>query len=83
MVVPELLGCVSLLDKNNKVIARLGDDADRIKADSQFSIRGDAKQWLPGKFVHPHDACFDAEGNIHVVEWVGTGRVTKLKRLSA
>lgn len=81
MVVPELLGCVSLLDKDNRVVARLGDDSERIIADSQFTIRGDAAKWQPGKFVHPHDACFDADGNIYVAEWVGTGRVTKLRRL--
>lgn len=81
MVVPELLGCVSLLDRGNQVIARLGDDASRIKADGNFAIRGDESQWNPGRFVHPHDACFDAEGNILVAEWVATGRVTKLHRL--
>ncbi|HYO25390.1 MAG TPA: hypothetical protein VEQ85_10625 [Lacipirellulaceae bacterium] len=32
--------------------------------------------------MHPHDACFDAEGNIYVAEWVHTGRVTKLRKLS-
>ena len=34
-----------------------------------------------GYFVHPHDACFDREGNIFVAEWVSIGRVTKLSRL--
>jgi hypothetical protein len=32
--------------------------------------------------VHPHDACFDRDGKIFVVEWVLTGRVTLLKRVS-
>lgn len=36
----------------------------------------------PGRFVHPHDACFDADGNIFVAEWVATGRVTKLQRMT-
>ncbi|HMO84699.1 MAG TPA: peptidase, partial [Lacipirellulaceae bacterium] len=61
--------------------AQLGDDSVRIAADDQRAIRRDESQWLPGKFVHPHDACFDAEGNILVAEWVGYGRVTKLTRL--
>ena len=47
----------------------------------KFAIRGDPKQWLPGKFVHPHDACFDKDGNIFVVEWVHTGRVTLLRHV--
>ncbi len=82
MVVPELVARVSLVDTKNQVVAKLGDDSDRIKADKQFKIRGDDKLWQPGKFVHPHDACFDPDGNIYVAEWVATGRVTKLKRLA-
>ena len=46
-----------------------------------MKIRNDPSQWIPGKFVHPHDACFDQHGNIFVTEWVQTGRVTKLRRL--
>lgn len=86
MVVPDLVGRVTLLDKNNKVIAHLGDDAERIQADQKehntFHIRREESTWLPGKFIHPHDACFDAKGNIFVAEWVDTGRVTKLRKLS-
>jgi hypothetical protein len=37
----------------------------------------------PGKFVCPHDAWFDHEGNIFVTEWVEIGRVTKLRKVSA
>ncbi len=81
MVVPELFARVSILDRNNKVVAQLGDDSQRIRSDSKFTIRGDEAQWKPGKFVHPHDACFDRDGNIFVAEWVATGRVSKLKRL--
>ena len=81
LVVPELFARVSLLDKNNQVVARLGDDSRRIRNDTKHTIRGDPRQWKPGRFVHPHDACFDHEGNIFVAEWVATGRVTKLKRL--
>ena len=40
------------------------------------------QDWFPGKFVHPHDACFGPDGCIFVVEWVGTGRISKLNRLS-
>lgn len=82
MVVPELVARVSILGADNQVIAQLGEDTDRIRADAQFKIRADATLWKPGRFVHPHDACFDHEGNIFVAEWVATGRVTKLRRLS-
>jgi hypothetical protein len=82
MVVPELVARLTLLNAKNEVIARLGDDVARIKGDEKFSIRGDRNQWLAGKFVHPHDACFGHDGSIFVAEWVGTGRVSKLKRLA-
>jgi hypothetical protein len=40
-------------------------------------------EFLAGKFVSPHGACFDHAGNIFVVEWVEVGRITKLRKLSA
>ena len=81
MIVPDLFGRVTLLDKQNQVIDHLGDDSERIVADKAFAIRSDPSKWISGKFVHPHDACFDHDGNILVAEWVSTGRITKLRRL--
>jgi len=84
MVIPELFARVSLLNGSNQVVAYLGDDIARIKedqADGGFNIRKDESRWQNGKFIHPHDACFDADGNIFVAEWVATGRVSKLVRV--
>ncbi len=81
LLVPELKGRISLLGKDNKVVAQLGDDSKRINADSRMTIRRDSKKWQDEKFVHPHDACFDADGNIYVAEWVAGGRVTKLEKV--
>jgi hypothetical protein len=81
ILVPELKARVSLLGKDNKVIATFGDDVQRISADSKKAIRSDESTWQDGKFVHPHDACFDRNGNIFVAEWVATGRVTKMRKL--
>ena len=39
-------------------------------------------RFTPGKFVCPHGACFDHNGNILVVEWVEVGRVTKLRHIT-
>jgi hypothetical protein len=64
------------------VIARLGDDVARVTGKDGGAIRGDSKKWQNGKFVHPHDACFDADGNILVAEWVATGRISKLRKVS-
>lgn len=80
LLVPELHARVTLLNEKNEAVAKLGADVDRIK--SVKGVRNDPKLWQDGRFVHPHDACFDAEGNIFVAEWVATGRITKLKRLS-
>lgn len=83
LLVADLHARVSLFDKELKPIVHLGDDPEwRKKVLDGFKVRGDAKQWLPGKFVHPHDAAFDKDGNIFVVEWVSTGRVTFLKKVS-
>ena len=81
LVVPELHARVTILDEKNKVVARLGDDVKRIKARGGGRIRTTPSNWKDGRFVHPHDACFDNDGNILVAEWVGTGRVTKLVRM--
>jgi|tagenome__1003787_1003787.scaffolds.fasta_scaffold20957414_1 hypothetical protein len=85
MLVPELVARVTLLDSNNKVVARLGDDSawrDKVAQDKKKQIRQHPDQWPDGKFIHPHDACFDAQGNIFIAEWVATGRITKLRKLS-
>lgn len=83
LLVPDLHCRVTLLDKGNNVVAQLGDDEDwRKQALAGFKMRTQRDKWLPGKFIHPHDACFDADGNIFVVEWVATGRVTKLQKVT-
>ena len=81
LLVPDLYARVSLFDRDNKPIVHLGDDPAWTTEVKKMQIRNDPKQWVPGKFVHPHDACFDRHGNIFVVEWVQTGRVTLLRRV--
>jgi hypothetical protein len=81
LCVPELKARLTLLDSKNQVVSVLGEDVERINAKGGNTIRNDRKRWQEGKFVHPHDACFNAAGDIFVAEWVATGRVTKLKRL--
>ncbi len=82
LLVPELHARVTLLDVNNNVVAHLGDDVARITGENGGAVRGDANLWQDGKFVHPHDACFDNNGDIFIAEWVATGRISKLVRLS-
>jgi len=84
LLVPDLASRITLLDKDNKVIAHLGQDPEWEKAmkTAKPRMRETPDQWQAGRFVHPHDACFDKNGDIFVAEWVATGRVSKLKRLS-
>ena len=81
LMIPELHARISLLDKSNKVVARLGDDVENVVTHKKVS-RVNSKTWKLGKFVHPHDACFSPQGDIFVAEWVQTGRISKLKRIS-
>lgn len=82
MLVPDLAARVTLLDRDNNVIVHLGDDADWRAEVMKMEIRKLPGRWPAGKFIHPHDACFDHDGNIFVAEFVEPGRITKLRRLS-
>jgi hypothetical protein len=75
VLVPDLSSVITLLDRDNKVMAHLGDG-------DPSKLRGvPREQFLPGKFVHPHSAKFLRDGSILVVEWVPIGRVTRLKKV--
>lgn len=84
MLVADLSCRLTILDRQNKVIAQLGEDAVWRKKvlDASLNMRSQRELWQPGRFVRPHDACFDQDGNIFVAEWVQTGRVSKLRKLS-
>jgi len=78
MVVPDLFARVTLIDDKNVPIVHLGENG----VDSWKAIREGSRDRFPaGKFVCPHSACFDRDGNIFVVEWVEVGRVTKLVKV--
>lgn len=78
VVVPDLSARVTLLDRNNQVILHLGDGGDEARP-----LRTKSRDnFIPGKFVCPHSACFDPDGNLYVVEYVEVGRVTKLRKVS-
>lgn len=83
LLVPDLSARITLLDKENQMI-HLGEDPEWRKAvlEDKMAMRRNPSGWVSGKFIHPHDACFDAEGNIFVAEWVDTGRISKLRKVS-
>ena len=78
MLVPDLAARVTLLDGKNQVILHLGEGPENYR-----EIRTKEREAFPaGKFICPHGACFDHDGNIFVVEWVEVGRVTKLRKVA-
>jgi len=75
MLVPDLESVVTILDQDNKPVVQLGDGRPT-------NLRGKPRsEFIPGKFIHPHDAMFLRNGDILVAEWVPQGRVTLLKRV--
>jgi hypothetical protein len=81
VVIADLMSKVVILDRKNNVVATLGEGA--YSRDDWSTVRNQSPgTFVPGRFVCPHGACFDHEGNILVVEWVESGRVTKLRRVT-
>jgi hypothetical protein len=79
VVVPDLHGRVTLMDRDNRLVAHLGDS----NAPANNPMRNQPRDtFIAGQFICPHGACFDHEGNIFVVEWVEVGRVTKLRKVT-
>lgn len=75
MLVPDLESVVTLYDEKQKPIVMLGDG-------HPTNLRGQPRDaFVPGKFVHPHDAIFLRDGSILVAEWVPIGRVTRLVKV--
>jgi hypothetical protein len=78
LLIPDLDARVTLLDKENRLIAHLGEDT----SGQHYELRKKPRtEFITGKFVCPHGACFDRNGNIFVAEWVEVGRITKLRKV--
>jgi DNA-binding beta-propeller fold protein YncE len=79
LYIPDLWGRVTIFDKNNRLITHLGDNPEVWKAKGYPNLP--QEQRIQGKFISPHSAAVDSDGNIYVVEWISDGRVTKLRRV--
>jgi DNA-binding beta-propeller fold protein YncE len=77
MYVPDLQARVTVLGKDDRPVAVLGDAPEMPKTEGWPNIQPHLK---PGKFSSPHACCVDSRGDVYVAEWVSTGRVTKLQR---
>jgi hypothetical protein len=78
LVIPELGGRVTILDKDDNVVTYLGENPD----ESQRAQNGvDRPSWQDGIFIAPHAARWDGDGNLYVMDWNFRGRVSKLRRV--
>jgi len=76
--VPDLLGRVVILDKNNTIMAVLGFNPDPAKG-RNFNVPQD--QWVEGIFSGTHGSYWDKDGNLYVQDWNISGRIIKLVRV--
>jgi len=80
LLMPDLKAVVTLFDSANRPIAHLGDGQAPDGRTYEGIRTGPREAYPAGRFIAPHAAAFDAEGNIFVAEWVEQGRVTKLRK---
>lgn len=72
--VAQLASGVSILDKEGKVLKRLGEN-DNPK---EFNTNGVAPdKWREGITTSPHGATFDKDGNVVTTEWNKWGRILR------
>lgn len=77
-VVAELEARVTILDRDFEVLTHLGDNPDRTQWASN-PVGPD--QWQDGVFIAPHGVAFDGSGNLYVMDWNRSGRISKLVHL--
>lgn len=78
LAVADLVGRVTILDREDKVVCHLGDNAE---AKLQQTNAVDREHWRAGTFFAPHSVCADEGGNLYVMDWNRLGRITKLQKL--
>jgi len=76
--VPDLHGRLVILDKNNTIIAVLGNNPDPAKG-MNYNIPQD--KWVEGVFSGTHGSHWDKDGNLYVQDWNVSGRIMKLVRV--
>ena len=71
--IPDLGGQVLILDKDDQLVATLGDGKE---------VPKEMKDASP-EFIAPHALTVDSKGNLYVLEWVPYGRVRKFAPTAA
>lgn len=91
IVVPELFTGVKILDRETLELRQEFGASDQVgpNPDGGWWPPVSPEGWpnlagtmhlRPDVFNSPHGACFDADGNVFVVEWIVGGRITKIIR---
>jgi hypothetical protein len=80
IVVADLAGRITLLDKDDKLVCHLGDNPEPGMR-AQNGVPRD--KWQDGVFLSPHGVCVDKAGAIYVQDWNFLGRVSKLVPVAA
>jgi hypothetical protein len=76
LIIPEIHCRVTILDAHKKLVCYLGENIPACERPGWPNLP--KSQIEPGKFISPHAAAVDSEGNIYVAEWIIGGRITKL-----
>jgi DNA-binding beta-propeller fold protein YncE len=77
--IPDLHSRMTILDKNDQLIAHVGEREEGWKIAGWPNIDHSLRQ--VGNFTSPHGLHVDKQGNVYMVEWISDGRITKLARV--
>jgi DNA-binding beta-propeller fold protein YncE len=75
VAIAELEARVTILNGKNEQVAHLGDNPEK-KHWANFGVP--VAEWKEGFFTAPHGVSFDKAGNVYVMDWNASGRVSKL-----
>lgn len=76
--IPDLSGKLTIIGKDNKVVAILGENPDKAQG-RNFNVPQD--KWVEGVFSGTHGSYWDKDGNLYVQDWNVAGRIMKLVRV--
>jgi hypothetical protein len=77
VAIAELEGRVAILDGNNKLVSVLGDNPNKQQW-AKFPVP--PAEWTEGIFNAPHGISYDHQGNLYVMDWNQSGRITKMNK---
>lgn len=81
LLVPDFYSRITLINSDDQLIGHGCDAWDPSEHRPRSEV--ESRPALAGEFARPHDAVCDGQGNIYVAEYVATGRVTKLTKLTS